>query len=120
VIEDRLNVGVHTPAAREGLWGALRIDGNRLANFGEGRGQLILPQQKIAVTPGDFSGDRIDALGLQESFASGGEVALRFVGGGEIEPDAGVARLERQRSAVSIEGALDVGIFEVVLPIAAK
>ena len=47
------------------------IDLNGLANFGKGRREFILSQQEIAVTPGDFSGNRIDALGLLKSIACG-------------------------------------------------
>ncbi len=97
VVEDRLNVSIHAPAARKGFGRALGIDGHGMADFRESRGKFALAQQKIAVTPGNFRRKWIHALGLQECVASGRHVAFQLIRRGKIEPGIGGTWIERER-----------------------
>jgi hypothetical protein len=53
---------------------------------------------------------------VEEGVPGSGEIAFRFIGGGEVQPDVRRARIQRQSNKISTNGARAVGIFEVVLP----
>src|SRR6266436_8849388 len=85
-IESVFETGSCAEGTGKGLCGALgvRLDGE--AHFGGGGLKLSLPQQKIAVLPGDLSRKEIGLLSLQEGGACGREIALRFIDGGKGQP----------------------------------
>ena len=91
-----------------------------MAHFGESGIKFPLPQQEIAVSPGDFGGKRVDLFGVQKSVTRSGEIRFRFISGGKIEPSIRRSRIQRQRRKVGANGARGVGICEVVLPITAQ
>ncbi len=118
IFDDRVDVGIEPIRTRDRLGGTLRIDRHRLADLRERRRNFVLPQQEIAVTPRHFRRNRIHALRLLKRIARRGGIAFRFVSAREIEPRRRRMRIERQRVAIRRDGALRVGLLDVVLPIA--
>src|SRR6266481_4710968 len=119
-IKDSLDVEASAQGARECFRAALGVSCYGQAHFDGGGLTLCLTQKKIAVSPRDLGGKRIDLFGAQKSVARSHRMAFGFVDGGKVQPDFPRSRIQRQGGKVGVHGTRGVGILEVVLPIAAK
>src|SRR5271169_4575049 len=66
-IKGSFDVGTGPHRARNGFRSTFRVRLHGQTHFVERRVKLSLSQQKIAVSPGDFGGERINLLGVQKS-----------------------------------------------------
>src|SRR6266436_5926236 len=119
-IKDRLDVEASAQGARECFRAALGVSCYGQAHFYGGGITLSLTQKKVAVSPRDLGGKRVDLFGAQKSLARSSRIAFGFVDGSKVQPDFPRSRVQRQGGKVGVNGARGVGILEVVLPIAAK
>src|SRR6267143_4187683 len=119
-IDGGFYVGADAEGARERFGSALRVNFDGTAHFGEGRLELPLPQQEIAVSPGHLGGKGVNLFGVQKGVTRSNRIGFRFVSGGKIQPDFRRYRIQRQSRKVGADSAGGVGFLEVVLPIAAQ
>src|SRR6266403_708185 len=119
-IEGGFYVGADAEGARERFGSALRVNFDGTAHFGEGRLELPLPQQEIAVSPGHLGGKGVSHFGVQKGVTRSNQIGFRFVSGGKIQPDFRRCRIQRQSRTVGANGTPGVGILEVILAIAAQ
>src|SRR5690242_9551551 len=108
------------PAARKSFPTMLGISRYGQPDLGKGVFQLSLSQEEIPVAPGNLGRKWIDARRFEESLPGLGAIAFEFKGRAEVKPGVGRVRIERDRSLVGPDGARQVGLLDVVLPIVAE
>src|SRR5258706_8757214 len=119
-IKDSLDVEPSAQGARECFRAALGVSCYGQAHFDGGGITLFLTQKKIAVSPRDLGGKRIDLFGAQKSVARSGRIAFGFVDGGKAQADFPRSRIQRQVGKGGANSTRGVRILEVVVPIAAN
>ena len=93
-IEGGFDAGIGTQGAGEGFRGALGVGFDGMAHFGESGIKFPLPQQEIAVSPGDFGGKRVDLFGVQKSVTRSDDIGFRFINRGKIQPNIRRSRIQ--------------------------
>src|SRR5205814_6590067 len=119
-IQRDLEAGTGVQGAREGFRSPLGISFHGKTHFRECRLKFFLPQQEIPVAPRNLGRKGINLLGVQIGVTRRSEVVVGFVGGGKIQPRLPRRRIQRERQKVGTNGARNVWIRGVVLPIAAE
>src|SRR5574337_1013024 len=116
LIENHIGVWFDAPAPGKGLRAALRILQNSIMNLCKGRREFALAEQEVPVAPSYVGGGRIGVLCRKKSAATIGNVPFAIVGGSKIQPCIRRARVEGKGPYIVSNGALEIGIFQIVLP----